>query len=185
MNTKSLALKLVGMEPRADATSFQAIRLPDGALVTIRSIRPSDARPLRRAFADLTPETRYLRFHAHLRELPARHWRYLTQVDGRDHVALVARSGPRMVGVARFIRLDEPALAEVAFVIADDFQRRGLGLALRDSLVVEARRRGVRTFRAHVLPENVGIRRLLGATPLRLRAREPEPGVLLADLPST
>jgi GNAT superfamily N-acetyltransferase len=151
------------------SSCLQTVRLPDGTLVTLRSIRPSDRSGMRRAFARLSRETRYQRFHAHVSDLPERAWTYLTHVDGHHHVALVARVGSRIVGVARFIRLrDAVDGAEIAFVVADDFQRRGLGRALRQALLAEARRRGIAWFQATVLPDSVGIRRLLMEPPLSL-----------------
>ncbi len=151
------------------SSSLQTGRLPDGTLVTLRSIRPSDLEGMRRAFDGLSPTTRYLRFHAHLSELPDRAWHYLTHVDGHDHVALVARVAGRIVGVARFIRLaDALDGAEIAFVVADAFQRRGLGRLLRSALLVEAGRRGITWFQAAVLPGSAGIRQLLVSPPLTL-----------------
>lgn len=165
MASKNAAATLSAMTPASSC--LQTRRLPDGTLVTLRAVRPSDVDSLQRAFDALSSETRYQRFHAHISELSQPLWRYLTEVDGRDHVALVARVGARMVGVARFIRLSEaPDGAELAIVVADDLQRRGLGRQLVGALVDEARRRGVEWFQAAVLPDNVGIRRLLTAPPL-------------------
>jgi RimJ/RimL family protein N-acetyltransferase len=138
--------------------------------LTIRAIRPDDAGALREGLRRLSPRTRYQRFHAAISHLTPEQWVYLTDVDGHDHVALVACLARRteyaekgaIVGVARFIRdRDEPTVAEVAFVVYDDLQGHGVGSALRDALIAEARARGVRTFRAHVLPDNGAMRRLL------------------------
>jgi len=85
----------------------------------------------------------------------------LVRVDGWNHVALIAWAGPVIVGVARFIRLKgRPDQAEVAFAVADSYQRRGLGSLLRDELVAAAGQAGVRVFRAEVMGENRGMRRL-------------------------
>ncbi len=139
-------------------------------LVDLRPIRPDDLPELRAGFRRLSPDTRFQRFHAAVEDLSPAQWTYLTEVDGHDHVAFVAcvreRFGelPRgaIVGVARFIRSPEDATsAEIAFVVWDDVQGRGVGGALRDALVREARARGITTFFAHVLPGNCAIRRLL------------------------
>ncbi len=149
------------------SSCLRTSRLADGELLTVRSIRPSDLGRLRTAFDALSQESRYQRFHAHVAELPAASWRYLTEVDGRDHVALVAQVADRIVGVARFIRLQKRSdRAEVAFVVADDFQRRGVGRVLLAALVEQAVSRGVRAFVAAVLSDNLGIRRLLASPPL-------------------
>jgi RimJ/RimL family protein N-acetyltransferase len=169
MHSKSAAVTLGSMSALLASSCLQTGRLPDGTLVTIRAIRPDDLEGMRRAFDGLSLETRYLRFHAHMNDLSQQAWHYLTHVDGQDHLALVARVASRIVGVARFIRLEEAQDgAEIAFVVADDFQRRGLGRLLRGALLVEAQRRGIRWFQATVLPDNAGIRRLLDAPPLGL-----------------
>jgi GNAT superfamily N-acetyltransferase len=173
MDSKSSAATVRDMAAAGSSlptsSCLQTARLKDGTLITIRAIRPTDLSSLRSAFNRMSPETRYLRFHAHLTDLPLASWIYLTNVDGRDHVALVARAGDRIVGVARFIRLgDRSERAEVAFVVVDDFQHRGLGRALRDALLTQARIRGVRFLHASVLSDNVGIRRLLAGPRLSL-----------------
>ena len=183
MLPKEAIATLGSMARERASSSLHTARLRDGALVTVRAIRPSDVGPLRSAFEQLSPESRYLRFHAYLQQLPSEQWEYLTRVDGRDHVALIARDGPRIVGVARFVRSEDRAqCAEVAFVVADDYQRRGLGRVLRDALLREAGERGIHTFRAYVLPANVAIRRLLSEPPLELSSDQP--GELEARLTS-
>ena len=142
----------------------RAHRLADGATLHVRALRPTDERALRAAFRELSPRSRHQRFLGPVTELSDVLWRYLCDVDGLDHVALVALDAgeSRALGVARFIRLStEPSTAEVAITVADPWQRRGLGSLLLDLLVDEAQRRGVVAFVAHTLPNNVAIRRLL------------------------
>ena len=90
--------------------------------------------------------------------------RYLTEVDFTDHVAYVAvrpEAPGVLVGVARWVRLrDDPEVAEIAFVVADDLQRQGLGTILAETLAAAARERGVRRFVATMLPDNLGAHRL-------------------------
>src|SRR5512140_526068 len=95
----------------------------------IRPIRPSDAALLRDGFTRLSPESRRARFFAPLRELSDELVRRMTDVDGRDHAALVAtsRDGERGFGVARYVRSkDDPSRAEIAVTVVDDVQGRGL-----------------------------------------------------------
>lgn len=141
----------------------RAYRLADGAKVHVRHVRPSDERVLRVAFRALSARSRYQRFLGPVSELSDSHWRYLCDVDGRDHVAFVAFDGEsHAVGVARFIRQwTAPSVAEVAITVADAWQRRGLGSLLMALLVETARSVGVDAFVAYALPNNVGIRRLL------------------------
>ena len=92
--------------------------------------------------------------------------RYLTEVDGRDHVALVAEypAEPvrRLIAVARFVRLADPEAAEVAITVADNWQRRGLGSMLTAQLAAEARGLGIRRFTATMAADNVAAHRLMG-----------------------
>lgn len=150
--------------------------------IHLRPIDPTDVAELKAGLLRLSPETRVKRFHTSVSQLSDQQWRYLTDVDGRDHVAYVAcldedvpgaRRGA-IIGVGRFIRdPKEPNVAEVAFVVHDPCQRRGVGRALRDRIRREALARGIDFFRAHVLPSNLGIRRLL-QTPTLIRINERE-----------
>ena len=88
------------------------------------------------------------------------------EVDGVDHVALVASIDDHPVAVARLIEL--PGDAEIRFLVDDEHQRRGIGSILRDELLAIAHARGIYRFHANVVPENVAIRRLLSAPALHL-----------------
>ena len=108
--------------------------------------------------------------------------RYLTEVDGRDHVALVAEypGDPvrRLIAVARFVRLqDDPEAAEVAIVVADDWQRRGLGSLLAERLADEARRSDVRRFTATMASDNEPAHRLMAKLTAHLELRHTGGGV--------
>jgi GNAT superfamily N-acetyltransferase len=145
-------------------------RLADGTPVTLRHIRPDDAAELARGFARLSPESRYRRFFGGVNVLTDKILRYLTVVDGHDHVALVATrvgdgpdgSGEVGLGVARFVRLtDEPTVAEAAITVVDEVQGRGLGGILALTLARAARERGIEHFRGEILADNPSARQLL------------------------
>lgn len=146
--------------------------LRDGTRVVLRHIRPEDAAELRRGFAALSPESRYRRFFGAVTELDDRAVEYLTRVDGRDHVAIIALAesldlkSERGVGVVRFIRLEEDAnAAEVAVTVVDDMQQKGLGTILAEVAMRAARERHVRHFRGEVLAENTVLVEALRAYP--------------------
>jgi GNAT superfamily N-acetyltransferase len=150
--------------------------------IRLRPIDPSDVDELKAGLLRLSPETRIKRFHTPVTQLTDAQWRYLTEVDGHNHVAYAAcldedfedATRGAIIGVGRFIRdAKEPNVAEVAFVVHDRCQRRGVGRALRDRIREEALARGIDFFRAHVLPSNLGIRRLL-QTPTLIRLNERE-----------
>ena len=142
-------------------------RLNDGTQVEIRQISPQDSERLQTAHGRLSPEARYRRFLAAKPELTDADARYLVEIDGADHFALVATTtvdGERgaIVAVARYVRApDDPAAAEFAIVVGDDYQRQGLAAALLERLSTAATKRGIRRFRATMLSDNVAIFRLL------------------------
>jgi RimJ/RimL family protein N-acetyltransferase len=141
-------------------------RLPDGAQVLIRPIRADDKRMLADGLRRLSPESAQRRFLTPKRSFSRTELRYLTEVDGRDHVALVAEypgePARRLIAVGRFVRLhDDPEAAEVAITVADDWQRRGLGSSLGAKLAAEARLLGVRRFTATMASDNRPAHRLM------------------------
>lgn len=161
--------------------------LADGTHVVLRHVRPSDGAEIRRAFERLSPTSRYRRFFGGLAQLTDETLRYLTQVDGQDHVAIVAMTeSPDLkteigLGVARFVRLaDEPTVGEAAVTVVDDTQRKGLGRLLATTLAEAARERGIRTFRAEVLADNEPMRAIMGEIGAIERARDE--GVITYDV---
>ncbi len=134
--------------------------------VLIRPIGPDDGPRLRASHAALSPESRYRRFLSAKPELTLSDTRYLVEIDGIDHFALVAtlpgQPGEPIVAVARYIRVpDHPDVGELAIVVADALQHQGLGHELVGELARAATERGIHRFRATMLSENVAIRRLL------------------------
>ncbi len=127
----------------------------DGALrFGLRPIRPDDGQRLASFHDHLSDRSCYLRFfslHPHLS--PAEVERF-THVDYEDRLALVAVLDDSIIGVGRYDRRPESDIAEVAFVVADDYQHHGIGSLLLDELVSAARARGIRTFVADTLHEN-------------------------------
>jgi acetyltransferase len=134
------------------------VALPDGTPVHVRPIRPEDA-ALERAFVHgLSDETRYYRFFYRLNDLTPQMLARFTQVDYDRELALVALTDvattPAFVGVARYIANADQTSAEFAIVVADAWQRRGVGRVLMRGLIVCAKRRGFETLRGTVLREN-------------------------------
>jgi len=124
--------------------------------VLIRPIEPSDSDALRAAFERLSLQSRYERFLSPLDHLSTGMLRYFTEVDHHDHEALVAYEpdSDQMIGVARYVREDDPRLAEAAITVADEWHGRGLGTVLLGQLAERAREEGVEAFTAFVLAKN-------------------------------
>src|SRR5437016_9334639 len=103
--------------------------------------------------ARLSEQTRYFRFFGAYPNIPPRDLERFTVVDYDKRAAIVATLGDDLVGVARYEGLS-PGVAEVAFVVEDAHQGRGLGPVMLEHLAAAARGRGVTTFEADVLPDN-------------------------------
>ncbi len=139
-------------------------RLRDGSTVLIRPVQPSDAALLADGFARLSTESRELRFLTRKSELTEAELRYFTEVDHHHHEALgaVDEATGHGIGVARFVQHTKaPEAAELAVVIDDDWQGRGLGTALLSELTDRAREEGVRRFTALVAADNPSVLGLL------------------------
>jgi GNAT superfamily N-acetyltransferase len=161
--------------------------LRDGTRVLIRPIGPQDKDRLRRGFARLSEESKTRRFLSPVPALSEEQLRYLTEVDGVDHFAwgaLLADDLEQGVGVARYVRLPDPAdVAEAAVTIVDEYQGRGLGRLLLALLAARAAAVGVTSFRAYVQEENAPMRELL--EDLGAVAHFDSPGLLSVDVPLT
>jgi acetyltransferase len=154
--------------------------LAGGTRVRIRPIRPGDKALLEDGLRRLGAESVRRRFLAAKPRFSAAELRYLTEVDGAAHVALVAvlEEDPEcLVGVARSVRLpdgpDSADTAEMAIVVGDAWQGRGLGRVLADTLGDAAARNGIRRIAATMLGDNVAARRLLA----RIAGRMQDAGV--------
>ena len=149
--------------------------LRDGTEIDFRHIRPDDKENLESALQRLSPESRHKRFLAPKPSFNAAELRYLTEIDGFDHVAVLAvraEEPDTIVGVGRFVRLrDLPDTAEVAIVVGDAVQGQGLGRELGRRLAEEARESGIRRFTATLLGDNVAAHRLFHAISDRLEGR--------------
>ena len=136
------------------STTPKQVTLRDGSVVELVPMRPADAQRLVRFHHALSWQSTYLRFFSLHPELsPGELYRF-THVDHRDREAIVAVADSEIVGVARFDRLDGAGDAEVAFVIADSWQGRGLGTVLFQHLARRARQLGYTRFIAQTLAHN-------------------------------
>lgn len=152
-----------GAEPAVYPAELESdVLLSDGRTAHLRPIRPSDAEALRDFGARLSPETVYFRFFSPRRALSDKEIRHFVTVDYVDRLALVALADDELVAVARYDRprADDVAPgesrdeAEVAFVVRDDHQGRGLGTLMLEHLASAAVARGIGRFIADSLPEN-------------------------------
>jgi GNAT superfamily N-acetyltransferase len=125
-----------------------------GTHLLVRPIRNTDSAAMTSFHESLSPRSVYRRFffaHPHLS--PGEVERFTT-VDYVDRMAFVVVDVRRIVGVGRYERLDGSDEAEVAFVVTDAYQRRGIGALLLDHLADAARVHGISRFMAQTLSEN-------------------------------
>ncbi|MER7893297.1 GNAT family N-acetyltransferase [Micromonospora sp. NPDC094482] len=131
------------------------VLLSDGTTVQLRQIRPQDAPAIVAMHSRFSERTRYLRYFSPYPRIPERDLRRFVTVDHHDREAFVVLVGGRIVAVGRYERLGPAAPeAEVAFVVEDAYQGRGIGSVLLEHLADAARRVGIVHFVAEVLPAN-------------------------------
>ena len=128
------------------------VLLRDGATLRLQAPTPADYDDIKEFFDDLSPESRYLRFHGYGRtDIAAR---AAVEAGGVDRFTLIARHDGSVVAVAGFDGLREPRAAEVAFAVADDWQGRGAGTRMLEQLAEIAADRGITRFDAEVMFSN-------------------------------
>ena len=154
------------MTPEKVDLQPKAAILNDGTRAQFRPIQPSDKEALQRGLRQLSPESRYRRFFAPIDHLSDEQLEYFTEVDQVNHVAWVAalpdRPANPLVGVARYIRLENDAeAAEAAVTVVDAEQGNGLGRALLRVLTEVAIKSGVKQFTLFVLGENAKMMALM------------------------
>jgi acetyltransferase len=135
-----------------------------GVRLLIRPIRSTDLDEELRFVRGLSPESAYHRFFSPVHDISLQMAQKFTEVDYESSMAFIALAAlPRagsIVGVARYIAKPDPAQCEFAVTIADEWQHRGLGLALMQRLIAYARRRGFLLMEGSVMQDNAGMRGL-------------------------
>lgn len=155
--------------------------LSDGGLARLRPIRPADDGLLVDFYARVSDESKYLRFFAPYPRLSDRDIERFTIVDYVDRVAFILTVGDQMIAVGRYERLADDQ-AEVAFLVEDAHQGRGIGQLLLEHLAEAARERGITKFVAEVLPENVRMAQVFADAGYKV-SRQFEDGLLLVEFP--
>jgi len=133
--------------------------------VSLARLEGTDRAPLLRFFFRLSPETLYRRFHSPIARPEQTYPDRLLDLDHHDREAVVAvvqeNEEFEIVGVARYARRPGAAAAEVAVVVADDWQRQGLGTRMCRVLAHLAATAGVRQFTLNMQADNPAVLRLV------------------------
>jgi acyl-CoA synthetase (NDP forming)/GNAT superfamily N-acetyltransferase len=154
--------------------------LTDGGTVHLRPIIPTDAELIRELHGRLSERTRYFRYFSPYPHMSDRDLKRFSVVDHHGRVAFGAFLGDDLIAVGRYERLGDTDSAEVAFVVEDGHQGRGLGSILLEHLAAAARERGIGRFVAEVLGENGQMVRVFRDAGYRVR-RAIEEGVLYLE----
>lgn len=137
--------------------------LADGRVVNLNRMTDADAADLRAFYQALSRRTLFLRFMTPTPRLPERTLEYLSET-GRDREVLLARFEGVIVAEGRYHCVAGTSDAEVALVVADGWQGRGIGPILSERLARLGRLRGVEAFTGSMLADNEPARRLLGSS---------------------
>jgi CRP-like cAMP-binding protein len=139
------------------------VQMRDDSWLYLRPVLPGDVERNSDGTIEFSSDTLYRRFQTP--RTPSKSlMTYLFEVDYKDHFVWVMTEGPEgpVVADARFVRDEtDPTLAEVAFIVGDDYQGRGIGSFLMAALAVAARGDGIRRFSARVLSDNLAMRAIL------------------------
>ena len=159
------------------------VLLADGSTVHVRPINPDDADRVVALHSRFSERTRYLRYFSPYPRIPARDLARFVTVDHHDREALVVSLGDDLIAIGRYERLgDASPDAEVAFVVEDAHQRRGIGSMLLEHLADAARAVGITRFVAEVLPQNAAMQSVFAKIGFQL-SREYADGVMHLTFP--
>jgi acyl-CoA synthetase (NDP forming)/ribosomal protein S18 acetylase RimI-like enzyme len=157
------------------------VLLRDGRTAHIRPIRGEDAELLVDFYARVSDQSKYYRFFSPMPELSPKDVKRFTEVDHVSRVAFVLLLSGRMIAVGRY-DVVRPGDAEVAFLVEDQHQGRGIAQVLLEHLAQAARERGVERFVAEVLPDNSRMIQTFRDAGYRV-ASEYEDGVIVLEFP--
>jgi len=137
--------------------------LADGSRLTLRHIAPADA-AIEQAFVHgLSRQSSYLRFHGTIKDLSKKDLEKYTNPDSRNAVALIVlhsgETGEEEIGVARYAIDPDGVSGEFAIVVADAWQKRGIGTRLMNTLIRHLKASGVKRISGSVLKSNAAMRK--------------------------
>ena len=139
--------------------------LADGTKLMLRHIAAADAAREQAFVHGLSAESSYLRFHGTIKDLSRKDLKKFTEPDSRNAVALIVlhsgEKGEEEIGVARYVIDPDRANCEFAIVVADAWQKRGIGTRLMNALITHLRASGVKQITGSVIKSNSAMRKFI------------------------
>lgn len=161
-------------------------KLKNGTIVFIRFLKQTDKEYIEKGYKELSYKSQYFRFISPPSSLSDKYLKYLTEIDNKNHVAMIAFAIEKplksAIGVARYIKLiDNPGSAEYAITVADSYQNQGLGSIFFNLLVEHARRNNISNLTGYILSENLPMLKIVRHH--NIHVRKEEGALLRVDLP--
>ena len=130
----------------------------DGTEISFRPIKPVDEAPLSEMLYSLSEQSVRTRYMTRTMSFPHEKVQQLTNIDYKDDLAIVGVvpgvGGEDIVAIGQYYLDPKTQAAEVAFLVQDEWQQKGMGTFLLDYITTVAKKRGVKRFYAKVLPDN-------------------------------
>ncbi|MBK9139792.1 MAG: GNAT family N-acetyltransferase [Verrucomicrobia bacterium] len=149
--------------------------LSDGTQINFRPIHPTDEPRMRDLFYALSQQTIFYRFMSFRRVIPRHEIQEFVYIDHRNDVTIVGTMpeayGDEIIAVGSYYLDPKTNMAEVAFVVHDKWQNRGIGTFLLRTLVRIARRNGIRGFTAEVLTDNKAMQAVFNKSNTKIKTR--------------
>jgi acyl-CoA hydrolase/GNAT superfamily N-acetyltransferase len=147
--------------------------LDDGTLIRFRAMGPTDEPATRDLFYSLSRETLYYRYMSNLERIPRKELRNYVYIDHRNQVAIVGTipeaHGEEIIAIGGYYLNQKTNRAEVAFIVRDDWQGRGIGTFIMKHLTSIAKRNGIAGFTAEVLTGNKPMQAVLDHSNMKVR----------------
>jgi len=146
-----------------------------GTQINFRPMHPTDEKPMRGLFSSLSKQTIYYRFMSNIAQIPQKQVQDFVYIDYRSDMAIVGTipeaHGEEIVAIGRYYLNPRTNLAEVAFIVRDEWQNQGIGTFLLKYLITVAKRNGIAGFTAEVLRDNKAMQAVFEKSDCEIRSR--------------
>lgn len=145
-----------------------------GTQISFRPMHPTDEKPMRGLFNSLSKQTIYYRFMSNITRIPQKQIQDFVYIDYRSDMAIVGTipeaHGEDIIAIGRYYLNPRTNLAEVAFIVRDEWQNQGIGTFLLKYLITIAKRNGIAGFTAEVLRDNMAMQAVLEKSGCEIRS---------------